>query len=210
MFDTPFDRQVHALAGVFQAAALVDHLAKTGEVDNEVLKFGVETVLNLNPASYADIFKSSQHMKTGLETLKEALARHGQGVSREVLQYAMAIIAVQGKLDKQTDLMDTLSKELERAVDQHQYFNDYLHESVLAATARCYQNSVSKLSFRIRVTGNPIYLQNPKIAEKVRSLLLFGIRCAILWRQAGGRRWHFMLQRQKIQNHARDLLSPIS
>ena len=210
MFDTPLDRQVHSLAGIFQAATLVDGLAKTGEVDTQALQTAVETILNLNPSSYADLFKSSEHFEPGLKTLKDALARHGKGVSREVLQYAMAIIAVQGKLSKQPELMDTLSKELDRAVDQHQYFDDFLHESVLAATARCYENSVSKLNFRIRVTGNPAYLQNPKIAEKVRTLLLFGIRCALLWRQAGGRRWQFMLQRQKIQNQAQQLLTDIS
>lgn len=210
MQETNLDKQVLALAGVFQAAALVDTLAKTGDVDSEALGGAVQTILNLNPTSYTDIFQGEDHLQTGLTTLGEALARHGHGVSREVLQYAMGIIAVQGKLSKQPELMDTLGSELDRAVEQHKYFDDYLHESIIAATARCYQNSVSKLSFRIRVTGNPVYLQNPKIAEKVRTLLLFGIRCALLWRQSGGRRWHFLVYRQKVQARAKAILADLS
>lgn len=210
MNETKQDKQVLALAGVFQAATLVDNLAKTGEVDSDSLKSAVRTILNLNPSSFEDLFQGEDSLKTGLTTLSEALARHGRGVNREVLQYAMAIIAAQDKLSKQPELMDTLSKELDRAVDQHQYFDDFLHESVIAATARCYENSVSKLNFRIRVTGNPVYLQNPKNAEKVRTLLLFGIRCAMLWRHSGGRRWQFMVQRQKLQGRARSILTGFS
>lgn len=200
------DRQTMALAGVFQSATLVDNIAKTGQVEPSQLENALETVLNLNPSSFEDIFKNTAHLKTGLTSLNEALAKNGRGVSREVLQYAMAIIAVQGKLEKQPELMNALSKELERSVEQYEYFNDLLHESVISAAARCYQNSVSKLNFRIRVTGNPTYLQNPAIAEKVRSLLLYGVRCALLWRQNGGRRWHFMLQRQKLKQATQALL----
>jgi high frequency lysogenization protein len=199
---TPLDKQTLALAGIFQSAALVDKLAKTGQLDPLVLENALKTILNLNPESFEDIFESKQHIMFGLKNLSDALARNGRGVSREVLQYAMAIIAVQGKLSKRQDLMDSLGKELDRAFEQQQYFGDYLHESVLAAAARCYQNSVSKLNFRIRVTGNPTYLQDPKTAEKVRTLLLYGVRCALLWRQNGGRRWDFMLNRQKLKNSA--------
>lgn len=196
------DKQTLALAGVFQSAALVDKLAKTGQLDAIYLENSLRTILNLNPESFEDVFESKQHLAFGLKSLNDALARNGRGVSREVLQYAMAIIAVQGKLSKRRDLMDSLGKELDRAVEQQQYFGDFLHDSVIAAAARCYQNSVSKLNFRIRVTGNPTYLQDPKTAEKVRTLLLYGVRCALLWRQNGGRRWDFMVNRQKLKNNA--------
>ena len=199
-------QQTLALAGVFQAAALVEQLAKTGNVDSTFLENCISTILNLNPTSFDDIFKGRSNIRFGLQKLSGALAKHGQGVSREVLQYSMALIAVQTKLQKRDDLMDSLAKGLERAVDQHAYFNDLTHESVVSAAANCYQSSVSKLSFRIRVTGNPAHLQNPKVAEKVRAVLLYGLRCAILWRSCGGRRWHLMVMRHKLQSEAQQLL----
>ena len=199
-------KQTLALAGVFQAASVVEQLAKTGNVDNQVLENMLQTILNLNPITFEDVFKGKQNMRIGLNKLSDALAKNGHGVSREVLQYAMSILTVQVKLDKRGDLMEALNKGLDRAVDQQAYFNDYLHESVISAAASCYQNSVSKLNFRIRVTGNPVYLQNNRIAEKVRAILLYGVRCALLWRRSGGRRWHLMLQRDKLQKEASQIL----
>jgi len=204
---TTVERQTLALAAIFQSAALVDKLAKTGQIESDQLQNSIRTILNLNPTDFEDVFNGRQSLVFGLQTLDSALAKNGQGVSREVLQYAMAIIAVQQKMVKRSDLMEKLSKELDRAVNQHQYFNDYLHESVVASTASCYQNSVSQLNFRIRVTGNPTHLQNAKVAERVRAILLFGVRSALLWRQNGGKRWHFMLNRKTLQQTARHLLN---
>lgn len=207
--DSSISQQTLALAGVFQAAKLVDRLAKSGMIDIEQLEVTVQSILNLNPSSYEDVFDGRANLTTGLNSLKEAMAKNGRGVNREVLQYAMGIIAVQNKLQKRPDLMEALSNGLDRTVEQQKYFDSYSHEAVVASTALCYENSVSKLSFRIRVTGNPTHLQNPKVAEKVRTILLFGVRCAILWRQAGGHRWHFLTNRKAIKDCADGLLSVV-
>ena len=197
--------QVLALSGVFQAAFLVDKLAKEGRIDKSLLEHSVKTILNLNPASYDELFPDAQIFEAGTEKLISALSKNGQGLNKEVLQYAMSIITVQGKLAKRSDLMAELATGLDRAVDQQAYFNDYLHESILGSTASCYQTSVSKLNFRIRVTGNPTHLQDTKIADQVRTLLLYGVRCAILWRHAGGHRWHFLTSRTRLHRAAQGL-----
>ena len=197
--------QVLALSGVFQAAYLVDKLAKEGRIDKNLLEHTVKTILNLNPASYDEIFPDYLLFEAGAEMLVKALSKNGLGINKEVLQYAMSILTVQGKLAKRNDLMTDLASGLDRAVDQQAYFNDYLHSSILSSTANCYQSSVSKLNFRIRVTGNPAHLQDTKVAEQVRTLLLYGVRCAILWRHAGGRRWHFLTSRTRLLRAAQGL-----
>ncbi|WP_320827214.1 high frequency lysogenization protein HflD [Reinekea sp.] len=202
---TNFSHQTMALAGIFQAASLVDQLAKLGQLENDQLTNALKTVLNSEPSSFDDVFNGLSSLSHGLTVLNTALARNGQGVGREVLQYAMAIIAVQTKLNKRPDLVDELSKALTRTADQQRYFDSYTHEAVIGSAARCYQNSISQLNFRIRVTGNPSHLQNPKVAEKVRTLLLYGVRCALLWQQSGGRRWHLMWYREKLQRSAQAL-----
>lgn len=197
--------QTLALAGVFQAATAVDKLAREGRIEPELLSAMVESVLNLNPESFDDIFKGTNNLTLGLNTLTYALAKHGHGVSKDVLQYGMSIITAQTKLSKRADLMNALSTGLNRAVDQHAYFNDFLHESVISSTATTYQNSVSKLDFRIRIIGNPTYLQNNRVADQVRSILLFGVRCAFLWRQQGGRRWQLLTSRSALLREAKAL-----
>ena len=77
----------------------------------------------------------------------------------------------------------------------------------LLSLADLYKQTLSQLSFRIRVTGNPTYLQNAATADKVRAILLSGIRAAILWRQVGGRRWQLLFSRRRYSDICRDLLT---
>ncbi len=202
-----FNNQVKALAGVFQAALLVDRLARQGSIDQDDLARCIRSVLNLNPASVDDIYEGSSGIQTGLTALRDVLSKRGKGVSPEVLRYAMGILHAQRKLYARNDLMEKLGQTLNRAVDQYKYFDDPNHESVVGAVANCYQESVSRLNFRIRVTGNPTYLQNPRVADQVRALLLFGIRSAHLWHQQGGRRWQILFMRNRIHRTAQQLLS---
>lgn len=204
-----FSNQVLALAGVFQSALMVEQLARQGSLERERLEQTIRTVLNLNPSSVEDVYGGATGVQTGLVGLKEVLAKRGKGMSPDVLRYAMGILHAQRKLSARDDLMEALSQHLTRAVDQCRYFDDPLHESVVAAVANSYQQSVSKLDFRIRVMGNPSYLQNPNIAEQVRAALLFGIRSAHLWHQLGGRRWHIVVKRSKLHDTAEQLLARI-
>jgi len=198
--------QVMALAGVFQAAILVEQLARKGQIDRDELARCIRSVLNLNPASVEDIYGGVSGIRIGLQGVRDVLSRRGAGISTEVMRYAMGILHAQRKLSRRDDLMDTLGKSLERAVEQFQYFDDPMHDSVIGAAAHCYQESVSKLNFRIRVMGNPTYLQNPRTADQVRALLLFGIRSAHLWQQQGGRRWHILFKRNALHRNAQQLL----
>jgi high frequency lysogenization protein len=59
------------------------------------------------------------------------------------------------------------------------------------------------------VNGEQDYLSRPEIANKIRALLLAGIRSAILWKQCGGTRWKFLFFRKKIQNELKNLLNQI-
>ncbi|MGB5652079.1 MAG: DUF489 family protein, partial [Sedimenticolaceae bacterium] len=54
--------------------------------------------------------------------------------------------------------------------------------------------------------GEPLHLQNPDNATRIRVALLAGIRAAVLWRQAGGKKWHLLLHRRAIASRARELV----
>jgi high frequency lysogenization protein len=68
-----------------------------------------------------------------------------------------------------------------------------------------YQDTLSTLSFRVQVTGNVQHLKTPANADKIRALLLAGVRSAMLWKQLGGKRWQLILQRRQIVNSCRQL-----
>jgi high frequency lysogenization protein len=83
-----------------------------------------------------------------------------------------------------------------------------MDREVIARFAGLYSATISKLEPRIIVRGNPLYLQNEENQERIRALLLAGIRAAILWRQCGGRRMQILLGRRKLLEAARAYLSP--
>ena len=73
--------------------------------------------------------------------------------------------------------------------------------------AELYSNTLSRLKPRIVVHGNPLHLADPKRVEQIRSLLLAGIRAAVLWRQVGGSQWRLLLRRSEYAMLARGLLT---
>ena len=81
-----------------------------------------------------------------------------------------------------------------------------LHPNLLAHLADIYSQTVSQLQPRIMVKGEPNYLQNPDNQNRIRSLLLAGIRAAWLWRQVGGSRWRIVFGRNKLLEAAHHYL----
>ena len=69
-----------------------------------------------------------------------------------------------------------------------------------------YQDTVSTLPFRIQVQGKVEHLQDERIANRIRALLLAGIRFAVLWHQIGGRPWHLFVLRGRINRIATSML----
>ncbi|MGH9353754.1 MAG: DUF489 family protein [Terriglobia bacterium] len=49
-------------------------------------------------------------------------------------------------------------------------------------------------------------MQNQRVINMVRSLLLGGLRAAVLWRQCGGSRWMLLFMRASLQKEAKRLL----
>ena len=66
------------------------------------------------------------------------------------------------------------------------------------ALADLYQETISTLGKRIQVSGNPEILQQPGVADSIRTLLLAGVRFGWLWQQMGGSRWQLILNRKQV------------
>jgi high frequency lysogenization protein len=76
--------------------------------------------------------------------------------------------------------------------------------------AELYASTLSTLSPRVMVSGNPQFLQQPAVVEKVRANLLAAVRSAVLWRQVGGRQWQIILNRRQCSMLARGLLTGVT
>ena len=188
--------QVLALAGLIQAASLVAQVAKTGLLPQDSFEACVASLFTFNPASTRDVYGSLQGLNLGLRTTQDILTSGGLTVHGEVLRYAMNLYQLERRLSRSHAMLGRIASGLQdagRLAEEH----SAVHEEVLENIAGLYTETISTLGNRIQVSGDLRHLQNN--TDKVRVLLLAGIRSAVLWRQLGGRWWHLLLQRQRLR-----------
>jgi high frequency lysogenization protein len=190
------DRTI-ALAGIFQAAALVHQLATTGRINNKDLETAVRSLFSQNPKGVTDVYGEVQSLLTGLERLSNTLKRNPSKEGNEIVRYVMGIVHLQKKLMQQPKMLSLIGTRLEQAQQQADVFEP-THENVIASLADIYTSTLSTFSFRIQVSGDYNYLQQARIGNQIRVLLFSGIRSAILWRQLGGSRLQVIIKRKAI------------
>lgn len=197
--------QTLALAGVFQSAYLVDQLATHGVVDEFDLTTMINSTLEQNPSSTDAVFGKVENLRTGLHAIVQQLGEQAQQRNVNIARYVIALLHLQGKLMKRPAMLATIADGLERAKRQCEMFG-VTHANVLANLAGIYSETISLIPPKIMVSGDNIYLSNTDNADKIRALLLAGIRCAVLWAQLGGSRWQILFRRKAFVQAAQDLI----
>ncbi|MBN6744857.1 DUF489 family protein, partial [Acidithiobacillus sp. MC2.1] len=96
---------------------------------------------------------------------------------------------------------------VEQAQRQIAHFADPMQRSIVAGLAQTYTEAIGILRPRIIVSGESRFLSVPDDAARIRTLLLSGIRAAVLWRQAGGRLPATILERRALCQEAEELLA---
>lgn len=196
--------QTLALAAAFQAATLVDQLAKSGNIPAQPSSTAIGSILCTRPKQFIDVFGSLGHLDLGLKTLIESLDVRQGKQNAFALRYVMNLIHLERKLAKRPNLLDVISERLMVTQEKLTHFEQD-HPNIIGNLADIYSDTIGTLGHRIQVRGEASYLQQPRIANHVRTLLLAGIRAIILWRQKSGSRWHLLLQKGAILENARDL-----
>ena len=196
IFSRPTADQALALAGVFHAAALVDEIANHGDIGPNQLANAMSVLLNQNPDSVSSLYGSPDNIQLGVSAMRTLLTDRSAG-SANVLRYAIGIMYLARRLTNDKAKLHKVGNGIANAQRQAEHFSD-THDNVIANVAGLYQDSVSTMRMRIQVSGNPAYLRQTGIAQRVRCLLFAGIRSAFLWHQVGGKRSHLLLRRDAL------------
>lgn len=198
--------QVLALGGMCQAALLVSHIARQGECDEDAMRAILASLLVTDPRTTADVFDNNiSGLRLGLSELEHQFRPDGGQRSQEVTKYVLMMLAIEKRVHKKAGLLDQMGERIGHLQRQVKHF-DLLDEQMLANTASIYTDLISPLPLKIEVRGAPMHLKQVSNQNKIRSLLLAGLRCTILWRQVGGRRTHFLFRRSQINRTAAELL----
>jgi high frequency lysogenization protein len=197
--------QALALAGVFQAAELVRQAAQHGTWSGYAATASLESLFRLEAETVEGVYGGTDRLRLGLETLAGVLA--GEERHAESLQYAVAMLQLQRKFTRNGSMMQEVGIALERIEHETAALEDPQREEQRAeAVAELYTHTVSTVTPRIVVTGNPRYLQTPRTVAWIRALLFSGLRSAVLWQQLGGGRFKLLFGRRKLLEEARELL----
>ena len=203
---SPTQEQLIALGAVFEAAFLVDKIAKSGQISEAPLGCMLGSLLVRDPQNTLEVYGGDDlNLRDGYRALVSALERDPSTLQRDSLRYALALLGLERKLAKRDDMLQIMGSRLDQIQQQVQHFG-LVHDNVIAACGGLYQDTLSTFSQRIQVQGDMRHLQQPSNAAKIRALLLAGIRAARLWRQLGGHRWQLVFSRRKLLTELQPML----
>jgi high frequency lysogenization protein len=198
------------LAGVIQSAALVQQLARTGELPSQAHSALMKSIFVLDPPDVVTVYGRLANLSLGLDMLEKILfQRSGQQYS-EIIGYTIGILHLERQLHKHPDLNEILRVNLQKVAAELDYFDgDVTHPGVISKLAQLYLNTMGTFRYRIRVKGDSRILEREENASRVRALLLAGIRSALLWRQTGGSRIQFIFARNRMLKTVRQIREKI-
>ncbi len=196
-----------ALAGVFQAAGLASRVARHGMADSDAMESSLYSLFQVDSASVEDVYGGLSGITDGLRTLREQLIGE-KARNIDITRYVISLMHLEKKLSKQPTMLQRLSDGINSATRQLEHY-PLLHSNILAAMADLYSETISNLRPRIMIQGEPLHLQNTENINRIRALLLSGIRSAILWRQCGGNRFQILLGRKRLTETANALFLEI-
>ena len=200
--------QAIALAGLSQAVMLVQQIARRGSADLDAMKTSIGSTLKIDADDILDVYGGLAGLETGLRQMERQLAEPRQ-VDPELARYASTLIFLEGQVMNRPEMVDAIGVAVKRAQAAAERSGDILDDGVFEALAYGYQQTLSQLKPRVMVSGEQRYLSEQRNSDRIRALLLAGVRSALLWRQAGGVRWKLLFVRSSLQREARRLRESI-
>lgn len=195
-----------ALAGVYQAAAEVRRIGREGAVGTAALEATIESLFRFDAPTVADVYGGEYRVVTGLRSLRNFLNQTRDRAALEIARYAGALLRLERKASSAGGPLDGIRDGLESIVAQGLQHPPYEAEA-LRRIADIYVDHVSPIGPRIMVQGEPAFLNAEGNPEKIRALLLGGLRSAVLWRQLGGTRLGLVFSRTRQVEAATALLN---
>jgi high frequency lysogenization protein len=187
---------------------LVIQLAWQGRTEQAPFEACLASLFKLNANSYAEVYGGIAEVKLGLEVMRNALKKQDNSHAAERTRYSVMLLFLERKLQKNPQHVDIIKSGIESASAQLNHF-ELTHINVISKLAEVYREAISSLGPKIIVQGEQSVLSNPDNASRIRALLLTGIRAVVLWRQAGGKRWRLLFERNALMREIDALLTEV-
>ncbi|GAA5142825.1 high frequency lysogenization protein HflD [Thalassotalea piscium] len=205
----PLIEQTLTLAAICQVSHYVQRLSRHGQINDDELTLLLKSIMVTSPENTLEVYGGEYaNIKVGLETLSLHLGNNAKQKDPEITRYVVSLLSLERRLNKHPKKLQELGERIVQCQRQLAHY-DINSETLISSIASIYSDIISPLGTPIQVAGNPEILKQSINQHKIRSLLLAGIRSAVLWRQVGGKRRTILFSRAKIVNCAQDLLKRI-
>jgi len=201
--------RVLALAAMVQCAHLVSGIARRGVADAVEIETCISSIFAPSGDTPEKMYGDITKLRTGLVTLSRLLQSKDikdPQRTKELMAYTAAMITLERKLVRNPAMLKKLAEGMQRIKKQSEYFKGFMHDNIIAAISDLYGETISTMKPRIIVRGKSDYLRHSGNTNKVRALLLAGIRGAYLWRIHGGSHLQLLLRRRALGRKASELL----
>lgn len=200
-----WSERVIALAALAQSAAAVKQVARFGSVrEPQASAVLIASVLNQSPNNINELYPDLSHLRLGLESLLQQIgATRDKDV--EVTRYVVGLLALERRLSRNPQALETLGQRIQQIYRQQHDFH-FAEDTVIASMGGTYSDLISPLGQPLKINGKQEHLQHTSNQHLIRALLLAGVRNAVLWRQLGGKRRHFIFSRQRMVRAAQAIL----
>ncbi|ADE15859.1 protein of unknown function DUF489 [Nitrosococcus halophilus Nc 4] len=186
-----------ALAGILQALHSVQQIARHGNAPTDAIATNLASVFKMNPKTAEEVYGNIEGLSIGLRLLSQQLDRKRYRTDPELLRYLINIMYLEQRLRKRPKILAQIADKIKHIEQETEDFSP-THPDVIARLADTYVNTISTLTPRIQIRGEETHLRQPENIERVRALLLAGIRSAVLWRQMGGNRLHLLFHNRQL------------
>ena len=195
-----------ALAGVNQAATMAHELANSGAIrDQKSWDVSLRSLYKLDASSTEDVFDDNlAGLALGYSSLIKSFNKDNYYIN--IIKYTITLLTLAGKLSSRPEMMATIEKGLNDS-KVLQTPDEPLNSAVVTKLAQIYSKTISQMQPRVIVAGQPFHLKDQAITEKIRAVLLTGIRSAVLWKQVGGNQLQLLFKRKTYIQEAKQLLS---
>jgi high frequency lysogenization protein len=198
-----FEAQTLALAGIAQSVYLALSVARDGTAEPQASASSLASVLRLSAESPDAVYGGIPGVRTGLRVLVGQL--RGEQRDPELVRITATMMSLERKYARSPVLQNELRWRLQAIAREHDA-DSADGTAALQALADAYLATISTLTPRVRVPGNPLMLKEEVNVMRIRAYLLAALRSAALWHQLGGRGWRMLLQRGRTIETAQRLL----
>lgn len=197
--------QVVGMAGAVLAAQQALAIARTGRADPPASALVIGATLKIDSESVADIYGGTEALRPALVALRDfMLARERD---RILVRTLIVLMQVERNFAARPDMAIQVAEGI-RGAAAFLETNEGPPSSAVPRLGDLYALTISKLTPRVMIPGDPELLARESVVAAVRAHLLAALRGVVLWRQMGGSRVGLLFGWRALRAECGRLLAP--